>query len=146
MKAGLLSVLVVVLAVAGCDQKTGPTGPQEAQGPRGPQGAPGAQGTVRPHDAQGVQGARRLQGPAGEKGDPGVEGSQGAQGLQGPAGEKGDPPHKVLKGEPSPPVRQGPKAIKVTRVRSQLPGFASSKAIATPKKLLLPHFAKQIRR
>ena len=68
MRAVLLTVALLSVVLAGCEQKPGSPGPQ------GQAGAPGAQGPV---------------GPAGAQGDPGPQGPvgpPGPQGAQGPAG------------------------------------------------------------
>src|ERR1700730_1327557 len=68
MRAMLLTVALLSMVLAGCEQKPGTPGPQ------GQAGAPGAQGPV---------------GPAGAQGDPGPQGPvgpPGPQGAQGPAG------------------------------------------------------------
>jgi hypothetical protein len=65
MRAMLLTVALLSVVLAGCEQKPEPPGPQ------GQAGAPGAQGPV---------------GPAGPQGDPGPRGPVGPQGAQGPTG------------------------------------------------------------
>ena len=64
MRGIVLSMALLSLVLAGCEQKPGPPGPQGQAGTQGPQG---------------------VEGPAGPKGDP------GPQGPAGPAGPKGDP-------------------------------------------------------
>jgi hypothetical protein len=69
-----MSVVVAALAVAGCNEgKMGPPGPV---GPQGPQGVIGPIGR---------------QGPVGERGNVGPAGAEGPQGPPGAPGPKGDP-------------------------------------------------------
>jgi hypothetical protein len=68
MRRIALSVALLSLVLAGCEQKPGPPGPQGQAGLPGPQGPPGVAGPP---------------GPAGPKGDPGPQGPAGPKGDQG---------------------------------------------------------------
>lgn len=68
MRAIALSVALLSLVLAGCEQKPGPPGPQGQAGLQGPQGVAGIAGPP---------------GPAGPKGDPGPQGPAGPKGDQG---------------------------------------------------------------
>jgi hypothetical protein len=68
MRGIVLSVALLSLVLAGCEQKPGPPGPQGQAGPLGPQGPQGVAGPP---------------GPAGPKGDPGPQGAAGPKGDQG---------------------------------------------------------------
>ena len=78
MRAVLLTVALLSVVLAGCEQKPGSPGPQ------GQAGAPGAQGPVGPAGAQGDPG------PQGPVGPPGPQGAQGpaSRGLRVVVGEK----------------------------------------------------------
>jgi hypothetical protein len=78
MRAVLLTVALLSVVLAGCEQKPGPPGPQ------GQAGTPGAQGPVGPTGAQGDPGP---QGPAGPPGPQGAQGPTG-RGLRVVVGEK----------------------------------------------------------
>jgi hypothetical protein len=71
MRAVVLTVALLSLALAGCEQKPGPPGPQGQAGAPGPQGLQGVAGPA---------------GPQGPKGDPGPQGPPGPKGDQGAAG------------------------------------------------------------
>jgi hypothetical protein len=91
MKAMILSVALLSLTLAGCEQKPGPLGPP---GPQGQAGPPGPQGAVGPA------------GPAGPKGEPGP---QGAAGPPGPA-ERG---LRVVVGEKTVDCGEGETLVSV---------------------------------
>ena len=80
MRAVLLTVALLSVVLAGCEQKPGTPGPQ------GQAGAPGAQGPVGPAGAQGDPGPQGPVGPPGPQGAQGPVGQPGPQGAQGPAG------------------------------------------------------------
>jgi hypothetical protein len=80
MRAVLLTVALLSVVLAGCEQKPGTPGPQ------GQAGAPGAQGPVGPAGAQGDPGPQGPVGPPGPQGAQGPVGPPGPQGAQGPAG------------------------------------------------------------
>jgi Collagen triple helix repeat (20 copies) len=75
MKGIALSVALLSLVLAGCEQRPGPPGPQGQAGAPGPQGPQGIAGPA---------------GPAGPKGDPGPQGPVGpaGPGLRVVIGEK----------------------------------------------------------
>jgi len=107
MRAAVLLVALLSLALVGCEQKPGPAGPQGqagAQGPQGPQGAagpagpPGPKGDVGPPGPQGPKGEAGAQGPAGPKGEAGPQGPAGPPGPKGEAGA-GGPALRVVTGE-----------------------------------------------
>src|ERR1700730_461265 len=80
MRAVLLTVALLSVVLAGCEQKPGTPGQQ------GQAGAPGAQGPVGPAGAQGDPGPQGPVGPPGPQGAQGPVGQPGPQGAQGPAG------------------------------------------------------------
>jgi Collagen triple helix repeat (20 copies) len=83
MRAVLLTVALLSVVLAGCEQKPGTPGPQ------GQAGAPGAQGPVGPAGAQGDPGPQGPVGPPGPQGAQGPVGPPGPQGAQGPVGQPG---------------------------------------------------------
>jgi hypothetical protein len=73
MRAVVLTVALLSLALAGCEQKPGSPGPQGQAGAPGPQGLQGVAGPA---------------GPQGPKGDPGPQGPPGPHELRVVVGEK----------------------------------------------------------
>ena len=71
MRAMLLTLALLGLIAAGCEQKSEQPAQAQAQGAQGPQGPPGPAG------------------PMGPKGDPGSQGPAGPPGPPGPAGPAG---------------------------------------------------------
>ena len=75
MRAVVLTIALLGLVLAGCEQKPGPPGPQGQAGgpgpagPAGPKGDPGPQGPVGPAGPKGEQGTpgRELRVVAGDK-------------------------------------------------------------------------------
>ena len=72
MKAAILAIAALSLALAGCEQKpaVGPQGPPGPVGPQGQQGPPG------PVGSKGEPGPNGPPGPAGQKGEPGTPSRQ----------------------------------------------------------------------
>ena len=84
-----ISIILLVLLLAGCESPTGtqsPEGDPGSQGPIGPQGPQGEPGPRGPTGPQGPQGDRGSQGPVGPQGPQGVPGSQGQAGEAGASG------------------------------------------------------------
>jgi hypothetical protein len=67
MRAVIIGAALLSLALAGCEQKPGPSGPQGQAGAPGPQGPQGAVGPPGPPGPQGPVGAA---GPKGDAGSP----------------------------------------------------------------------------
>jgi Collagen triple helix repeat (20 copies) len=103
MRAMFLTLALLGLMAAGCEQKSeqpvqaATKGAQGPQGPQGPAGPPGPQGPAGPPGSQG---------PAGLAGPPGPSGPDGAGGGVGPAGQPGPP------GPPGPAGTAGLHALR----------------------------------
>jgi hypothetical protein len=97
MRAMLLTLALLGLIAAGCEQKSEQPAQAQAQGAQGPQGPPGPAGPMGPKGDPGSQGPAGPPGPqgpgglAGPPGPPGPPGADGAGGGVGPAGPPGPP-------------------------------------------------------
>ena len=99
MRAMLLTLALLGLILAGCEQKSEPpaqAGAQGLQGPIGPMGPKGDPGSPGPAGPPGPQGATGLAGPPGPPGPDGAGGGVGPAGPPGPPGPAGPPGSTAL--------------------------------------------------
>jgi hypothetical protein len=103
--AKVLSIVVLVIILAGLIGATvysynvDWTGPQGAMGRQGLKGDSGLQGAQGIQGIQGLTGAMGAQGLQGELGEQGIQGLQGVKGDTGAQGEKGEQGDQGLQGD-----------------------------------------------
>jgi Collagen triple helix repeat (20 copies) len=134
----LVSLLVALLILSGCERSPGPAGPAGPQGVAGPQGATGAQGPAGPPGPAGPQGEAGLQGLAGPQGVRGEIGPAGPAGPKGDRGESGRPGLLALPALPALPppplfaaLMRMARALRARQTKSLCP--RSARMLADPQ-------------